>query len=455
MAILNMNRVLFTALFSIFVFASSLVMAQDAVFVRSGIHSDYARLVFDWKKPVSYTLSQNDQGLVLTFNDTAPLSTEALDLSSITDVSSVQRVSNDNENLVVQIKTTKNEKSDYRHFKVGDRVVLDFLGKNENVTAKAPPPKTPQKEIPAAQPAPPVKKAEQKAPAKPPSKTEAASKAIVKAVANPAISVDAAPLRNEASDLDGAGRVDSDIMAEAPDLQPHVITVSLTEAVGLAAFRRGDDLWIVLDRVDINVPPQLEGPQTDKFPAFERFGLKTGTAYRLKMPKNNALRLKSEGGGLVWRLVLSPSKTDETSPALPERRFDSGSIVRGGTIFWPIQQTTKILDVPDPDIGDVLKVVTVRRASQFSGKPYEFVDFAVLESPVGLTVEPKTDIIEISRVQSGVEISRPDGLAISRSGDIQRRKMRENVTEAEDQLLDTASKMNTIFYFDSWMMGGL
>ncbi len=438
---LYMKRLFLFAFLFVFLHGIYPAMAQDAVLVRAGVHKDYTRLVFDWEKAVTYSIAANDSGLALSFNDKAVLSTDALDLSNVAAVSSISATSAAGANLVVQINTAINKSGTYRHFKIGDRVVLDFLGQGSGVEPAPAPVATSE----PVQEKPPIKKAE----AVPEKKTEKTAKAVPEKIeAHPAPEVDA-------ETLDIAARVENVIMDQAPEIQPHVITISQTAAVGLAVFRRGDDLWMVLDRVDVTVPPELEGPQAKIFPDFERFSLKKGTAYRLKLPKDAKLRVKGEGGGLVWRVILSPSETDETKPALLERRYESGSIVRGGTAFWPVQMTTRILELPDPDIGDVLQVVAVKQASQYSGKPYEFVDFGVLDSSIGMAIEPKTDALEIKLVQSGVEVTRPDGLAISRGGDVQRRQMRESVKESGDADGAAESNMNTIFNFDSWMMGGL
>lgn len=421
------------------------VYAQDAaVNVRAGLHDDYARLVFDWQNGVSYDVSVNDQGLRISFNQKAALGTVGLNLENIPALRSVRAVSGAGEDLVVQVNTATQGDKRYRDFKVGHRVVVDVMGTGRPA---------PRVEQPKVEPEP-DDTPESKATASKQVKTASPEEMD----AHPAEDVAEAPLADSAADIaySSAARVGGQIMDMAPKLQPHVITVSQTKSVGLAAFRRGDNLWIVMDRPDISVPPDLEGPQTKIFPEFERFALEKGTAYRLKLPEGYQLRLKGEGGGLVWRIILSPSENDESKPVEMERRFDSGTIVRGGTAVWKMTNTTRVIGVPDPEIGDIIEAVTVKRANQYSGTAYDFVDFAVLESPIGMAVEPKTDTLEISLAQSGVEVTRSDeGLALARASDIQRRKMRERVKDIVGSTDSVQSDMKTIFFFDSWMMGGL
>jgi hypothetical protein len=169
--------------------------------------------------------------------------------------------------------------------------------------------------------------------------------------------------------------------------------------------------------------------------------------------KNNYIY--SEGGGLVWRIILSPNEREDES-IKPKHSFLSAANSRGGTILWPLKFTSRILDLYDPTVGDTLKVVMVERSDQFSGAQRSYVDFNALQSPVGLTISPKVDDLIISLTIEGVQISRPNGLAVSRDKDINIRLMRENVSDIDMMALgDGDANIRRIFDFDRWMMGGV
>jgi len=126
-------------------------------------------------------------------------------------------------------------------------------------------------------------------------------------------------------------------------------------------------------------------------------------------------------------------------------------------LVWPLKMTTKVLEVYDPTVGDRLKVVTVEQADKFTGPKREFVDFATLPSSVGMAVRPKSDYVSVTLMSDSVEVSSADGLAISSIRDLSIHDIRENVedTSVQDAAHVNEEKYDTIFDFDSWVMGGI
>lgn len=418
--------------------ASAVAYAQDNLSVRAGAHNGYERLVFDWQEPVSYKVSDGKDSVTINFGASTSFNGAAVDLDGFHLIRGLSGGRDQNGHLYVKINL--NSHSGLRDFKIGDRVVLDVLGsaaKKQN-NAQAPQKKT-------------VSSTKQQKPA-------------LAVPANPAKPVEAEKL---AADHKGQVHVDTLgaqnaakkknlILSAAPSIEPHAISVSLTEATGMAAFVRGNDLWVVLDRPNINVPPQIEGPQKDKFAPFERIDEKDGTAYRTVLPRFKDLNLYGEGGNLVWRVILSPNARDESKPTPLDREFTEGDLVRGGTALWPLKNITRIIDVKDPDIGDVMKVVTVKKSGQFTGAAQDFPEFTALRAPIGAAIVPKTDDIKLEADKDGLKVEKEQGgLALSRQKDISQKEMRENVTNNSPDQLGDAGNIKRIFDFDRWMMGGL
>ncbi len=133
-----------------------------AVGVRVGKHPKYIRLVFDWVKPVSYTIEETEKSVVVTFDRSARFNIAALR----------RRLGNDVRNPVVKttakattITFTKSADRQLKHFKLGPKVVLDFVkGKPapQKPIAKATP-KTEPIQAPKSETAP-EKKPQAKAP---------------------------------------------------------------------------------------------------------------------------------------------------------------------------------------------------------------------------------------------------------------------------------------------------
>lgn len=163
-----------------------------AVGVRVGKHSKYIRLVFDWVKPVSYSIDETEKSVVITFDRSARFNVAALR----------RRLGDGVGNPVVKttakattVTFTKSADRQIKHFKLGPKVVLDFVkGKPapQKPVAKAVPKSEPV-QAPKPEPAP-----EKKQPANAPTpaaKTDDVAAAAPKPASAPA---EAAPEKNTA-----------------------------------------------------------------------------------------------------------------------------------------------------------------------------------------------------------------------------------------------------------------
>lgn len=115
-----------------------------AVGVRVGKHPKYIRLVFDWVKSVSYSIDESEKSVVVRFDRSARFNVAALR----------RRLGDGVDNPVVKstdktttITFTKNADRRVKHFKLGSKVVLDF------VKGKPAPKKQVAKAAPKAEPA--------------------------------------------------------------------------------------------------------------------------------------------------------------------------------------------------------------------------------------------------------------------------------------------------------------
>lgn len=406
--------------------------AQDSVNVRTGTHDGYSRLVFDWAASVPYTATRSgNDSIDIEFKKAAAMDSSGVDVKNAKTILGFEKISTDGQNLKVRVKIPAG--SDFRHFLVGNRIVLDVYG-DVKETAKA---------APAATPSP--------APVAVPAESAAVKKQDPAAAPVPA--VPAAAVAETKTDA-----ITQPVAETHNIIEPHNVTISSTNALGVAAFERNGDLWVVLDRSDATVPPQISGPQKDKFSPFEKIAIDGGVAYRTRIPDD--ANVKGEGGGLVWKLTVGgPEGT--ARPIAPERSFAPGENIRGGTLFWPMQRVTKVIKFKDPDIGDTVMIGTVDAADQFAGPARDYVDFTALESPIGLAIVPKADDVELKPSGNGVSITRPGGLAISRTRDVNQKIIEQKTAPVEtaNPVISTEpsndDRMKRIFDFDRWMMGGL
>ncbi len=95
-----------------------------ALGVRVGKHPKYIRLVFDWVKPVSYSIEETEKSVVITFDRSARINVADL-RRRLRDGVGNPVVSTGAKATTVTI--TKNADRRLEHFKLGPKVVLDFV----------------------------------------------------------------------------------------------------------------------------------------------------------------------------------------------------------------------------------------------------------------------------------------------------------------------------------------
>lgn len=442
------------SLYSLFfiICLSSTALAQNTVTLRTGAHEKYTRAVFDWPSSVPYTVQRVDSDtLSVTFQNNASLNIGETEHGNDEAITEIKAVSQAGAPLTVELETTPD--SDFRHFLVGSRVVIDvYKGKTrESQNARmVPQPQIQPEKSPVSE-----KLAKAPPPAEKPQRANETPKAE-SARTEPEKSKSVAVTVSEGPPVK-ANPVLSVLAQAIPEIDPHVVTVTSTESVGMAAFIRNNNLWIVLDKSAVKVDPQVAGPQIELFGRPERIKLQGGVAYRISLPrtKNFDLNFYGEGGGLVWRIVATPSERNAEGVKL-ERSFENNKVVRGGTLVWDISRTRQSLDLTDPTVGDTIKIVTVSQSDQYGGPERRMVDLTQLESIIGLAIVPKVDDLQVSLTPGGVAVTRAGGLAASRQKDISRKIIRRDVQEPDILELTSVDgkQMRRIFDFDRWILGG-
>ncbi len=231
-----------------------------ALGVRVGKHPKYIRLVFDWLKPVSYTIEETEKSVVITFDRSVRINVAAL-RRRLGDGVGNPAVSTGSKATTVTF--TKNADRQVKHFKLGPKVVLDFVkGKPapQKPVAKAEPkadpaqaPQTesaPVKEIPVEAPA---------AEAKPDdvaAKTPVAAAPEIKPAADKTPAPDAAAPTVEQTTTDSAT---AEKTADAP-VTPDAVTAPV-----LAPGSASSDDPTAADEPKV----AISAPETDPSPAQE------------------------------------------------------------------------------------------------------------------------------------------------------------------------------------------
>jgi len=439
---------------------SSYAVAQETVSARVRVQDTYDRLVLPWAEKTEYSLSKDGNRILIRFGRAGTIDTSAI-LSQARNIEKIETVSAAGEPL--QLAITIPSGSRFRDFVIDHKVIIDVYdppgvkrdpqpqtaqatipstkqdnqktaSKSEPVSAKAIP--QPEKQEPHQQNQPPLPKA-----------------ADPEAVSIPVEKVETAPI-------------------PAQKIQPHVITLTTTTNFGMAAFQRAGWLWVVLDDPAIPVEPVLAGPQKERFKTFEKFPVDGGIAYRLDLPEG--LHVYGEGGGLSWRIVLTPNPRRIESAAVQITQEGTAS-----TLSWPLTQMQKTIRFNDPVVGDDIVVITAPQADRVGGNARHFVDLDQLDSRVGLAFLPKRDDVIARVLPDRVLIEGERALALADPQEFRSSKIRNSVsTKPGDQMptadaavgdnqTKTADNQDVpgskpapvegkfIFNFPGWEMGGI
>lgn len=383
---------------------SAPVLAQDNVQVRAGAHEDYSRLVFEWPDGVAYDFTESSGQITLTFKKQGMVDLTKINAEIQENIGTVNVTSSEGEPLSLSIQVKPESK--VRHFQVGKRIIIDVYnapGKIEKVAV-----------------------------------TQNKNENIVD---DPAV-----------DDLESVDDIDIP-QPLLEGIEPHVITLTSTQNVGMAAFEREGFLWMVFDDSTLKTTPVLAGPNKDDFSAIEKIDVEGASVFRMPIPTN--YYRYGEGGGLLWRVVLTPNPR-ASKPIKPIIKPQKDSLISAGTLIFPLGASQKQISFIDPLVGDKIHVVTTDVSTDFTGPKRQYVELEVLKSIVGLAYVPKADDIESKIQKDGVYISKPQGLALSPEQDIAIAQLKDDIQKEQEffEKEENTAQVKRIFDFDRWVMGG-
>ncbi|MCF4098808.1 tetratricopeptide repeat protein [Maritalea mediterranea] len=182
-----------------------------------------------------------------------------------------------------------------------------------------------------------------------------------------------------------------------------------------AVFKRGETVWMVFDtHVAIDSPADMDllGGITSDIKVN-----RAGETQIVEM-KMNADRLATLGSeGRSWVLSLGDILIAPTEPmTLTQQAQSDGRTVLVADILRP----ARVHQMRDPNVGDLLQVVTAYPPSRAIVRDLEYVDFKALRAVHGLVVQPHHSDLELRIEGAEVVIDAKDGLLLSSSTDINR-----------------------------------
>ncbi|MFD2234909.1 tetratricopeptide repeat protein [Phaeospirillum tilakii] len=341
--------------------------------VRGGEHTGFNRLVFDWPKPVGYTVEEDGgDRVIVSFARPARINPTALKSALPADVGLVEvRPSGTGTAVVLSLAPGMRA----RHFTSGPKVAIDLVR-----PADAPPP--PRAEGVPPPPLAPAPGGEQP-PSLPPSAPPQAAPAL------PPVTVPPAP---------------------APTPSERVVSLGFAfdKPTGAAVFRRGPWLWAVFDAKTELDTKLLKRTGGDLVAEVEQVQGVKGTAVRILLQPGYNPSVRKEGQ--LWvldihRQPLQPRLPAEVTPRLDFQ--DRGRLVIAAADGLPAQM------LRDPEVGDVIQVVPLTEVGRGVRDGRVLPGATLLPSAQGVAALPVADGARLDVAKAQIDLTAPGGLYLS------------------------------------------
>ncbi len=180
------------------------------------------------------------------------------------------------------------------------------------------------------------------------------------------------------------------------------------DPVGAAVFSRGDSIWIVFDRrapLDLAPLRQQGAPLLDR---IEQLPITGATVIRMRAQPGVYPIVSLEGFNWVvdFRDQFYPARVQAEIRA--EANADTGP-----RLLFPTANPGNLINVSDPDVGDVIQVATYRDPGVGIVGMRVYPEFRLLETAQGVVMESLGDDVLFERSFDGFALSSTEGLQIS------------------------------------------
>jgi len=355
--------------------------AATDLMVRGGEHPGFNRLVFDWPKPVDYSVNQDGGRVIIAFNRPARVNLASLNAALPSDVSVVETRPQGAGTAVVLALPPQMR---VRHFTTGARIGLDLV----RPAGAEPPPRS------AGTPPPPL------APAP---GAEAQPQTLKPLAQLPP------PTLNPPTVTPPPGPNPPAETVEAPS-GPASVAVTFDQPSAAAVFNRAGWLWLVFDRkATIDPAAMLRTSAGVVLHAEAVPTLKSGTAARLLLKPGYAATPRKEGK--LWVFDLDRRSPGPKTAFDVKKQFDFET--RGRLVIGATDYVKQAIQVRDPEVGDLIDVVPVSVAGGGVRNGRDLPQGELLPTTQGVALVPHGDGVWLDSTHDTVQVAMPGGLTMS------------------------------------------
>lgn len=364
--------------------------------LRAGSYSNYTRLVFDWPKPVSYSVFPGAGKIAIRFQALA-----RPDLSAIARFAPpwVKNASWRTEGSSIVIEFDTDSASGFHDFKDGKKIVIDILAPHTDAAAYAPPglDKPKVTAMSAAQAKAITDTADKlagkpaEAPAKPDTKTvEAKPETKPAEVKTAAVTPPPAPFADSHLIKDGA-----------------VIGFKGAASHPNAVFVRGMTAWVVLESTPGIDAAALKTQLGDFAAQVEASSASGISVLRIGLKKNAPIAAENAGPDLKVTIGANAA-TPPGAVAFARNQDDP----KRASLTTLLPGAARILPLTDPVTGDNL-IVVAGNTGRAVPTERDYAEFAVLPTANGLVITAYADDLSVGVAGGRITITRPGGLSLT------------------------------------------
>jgi len=334
--------------------------------VRFAESSDNTRISFDWTDQVEYRVLERESGLDLVFDRPSAPALAAINAGRPAGLLTISALNRQNKTIV-----SVNTEPGYQHRVTRDatRIVLDLY-------------RPQQQDIQPIQTVTPEQQVD-----------------TIKAIT----------FANRPDPVPASGLVPVQVTANGTALH---LKFDWKAPVGAAAFRRGENLWLIFDaNAKIDLAELINGGNRHILDAKQITG-STYSGVLIHLPAASQVEARPDANGSQWTFVLD-DKLEFANREIYLRREADGS--GPGRLAAKFINASTLLWVDDKDVGDTLAVITGTGPASGISTLRRFVEVSSLPSAHGMAFEINADDLDIEVANDLLTIKSPLGLNLTPS----------------------------------------
>lgn len=360
--------------------------------VRTGEHKGFSRVVFDWKRAVDYRLDRHGAKVDIHFDRRATIDSRRLKARLSGKVSEIL-ASDTKRGLRIGLQLPDGAR--VRHFRDGTRVVVDILsGDGKSSVGNSGPD------------------------GKSASGKKMASGRPVSLIRQNAVRAKKPVRRKGRRKKTKFGPMGALVTVDVARRAKDELTISFNwrQDAAAAIYQRQQNLWVFFDqsmRIDLG-GLKISGKGIVK--GVEQYPVSKGAFLRISLADRYASTVHRRGS--TWVVDISSQPRPEVAKPIDVKVESDG--LGGSRVLFALPGAMPPIRLHDPEIGDVVSIVPVKNGGHGNSHQRRFVDFVLFASPVGLAYHELTERLQVSTTESGVVVTGPRGLNVSRPVDIAR-----------------------------------